>query len=151
MSTDADKTPPGSEDEYHLDLLGTFHWILAGLTAVVGLFPIIHVLFGLVAVVGSIVSDTVEPQARGMGVFMGIMFMLIGSAIIVTFWVIAFCLYLSGSYLKAHKNHTFCLVIAVLICFSFPLGTTLGVFTIVVLVRPSVRQLFGLATPTDTH
>ncbi|WDI43344.1 hypothetical protein [Bremerella sp. P1] len=145
MSTEAETTTPGSEDEYHLDLLGTFHWILAGLAALAGLFPIFHVLFGFIALVASIVGVEGDPEARGLGVVMGIMFMLIGTLIIITFWVIAFCLYLSGSYLKAHKNHTFCMVMAVISCFSFPLGTALGVFTILVLVRPSVRKLFGVA------
>lgn len=144
MSTEVEATTPGSEDEYHLDLLGTFHWILAGLAAVAGLFPILHVLFGFIAIVASIAGDTAEPEARGMGILMGALFMMIGTLIIVTFWVIAFCLYLSGTYLKGHKNHTFCLVMSVIMCFSFPLGTTLGAFTIVVLVRPSVRQLFGV-------
>lgn len=145
MSIDTENAVPSNEDEYHLDLLGTFHWVLAGIVAVVGLFPIIHVLFGLIAVVASIVGVDAEPEARGMGILMGMLFMLIGLAIIVVFWIMAFCLYLSGSYLKAHKNHVFCMVISVLICFSFPLGTALGVFTILVLIRPSVKRLFGVA------
>lgn len=145
MSTDVENTSPGSEDQYHLDLLGTFHWVLAGIAAVAGLFPILHVMFGLFAIVASLAGADAEPEARGMGVLMGFLFMTIGTLIIVTFWVIAFCLYLSGSYLKAHKNHMFCMVMSVIMCASFPLGTTLGVFTIVVLVRPSVKRLFGVA------
>ncbi len=145
MSTEVETTKPSSEDEYHLDLLGTFHWVLAGIAAAAGLFPILHVLFGLIAIMASLFGADAEPEARGMGVLMGFMFMAIGTVIIVTFWVIAFCLYLSGSYLKAHKNHMFCMVMAVIMCASFPLGTVLGVFTIVVLVRPSVKQLFGVA------
>lgn len=145
MSTDVEATTPGNDDLYHVDLLGTLHWVLAGIAAVAGLFPILHVVFGFIAIVASIVGEGAEPEARGMGIVMGVMFMAIGSAIIVMFWVMAFCMYLSGKYLKAHTNHTFCMVIAVLICFSFPLGTALGVFTIVVLIRPSVRKLFGIA------
>lgn len=145
MSTEAELIEPRNEDEYHLDLLGLFHWILAGLVALAGLFPIFHVVFGLIAIVASLVGETPEPEARGLGVLMGVLFMVIGVAIMITLWAIACCLYLSGSYLKAHKNHTFCMVMSVIICFSFPLGTTLGVFTIVVLVRPSVRKLFEVA------
>ena len=36
----------------------------------------------------------------------------------------------------------FCLVIAALLCMITPFGTVLGVFTIIVLVRPSVKLLF---------
>ncbi|MBA2116503.1 hypothetical protein [Bremerella alba] len=145
MSTEAEITPPSSEDEQHLDLLGTFHWVLAGLAAMAGLFPVLHVIFGLVAIGVSLFGETNEPEARGIGALVGVLFIVIGTLIIVTFWVIAFCLYLSGSYLKAHNNYTFCLVMSGIICISFPLGTALGVFTIVVLVRPSVKRLFDAA------
>ncbi|PQO39213.1 hypothetical protein C5Y96_04980 [Blastopirellula marina] len=144
MSTEVEANTPGSEDAYHLDLLGTFHWVLAGICAVAGFFPILHVVFGFIAIAASIAGATPEPEARGMGVLVGVLFIMVGTAIIITFWVIAFCLYLSGSYLKAHKNHMFCLVMSVIMCVSFPLGTTLGVFSIIVLVRPSVKRLFGV-------
>ena len=35
------------------------------------------------------------------------------------------------------------LIVAGLECMMMPFGTVLGVFTIIVLLRPSVRQLFG--------
>ena len=38
------------------------------------------------------------------------------------------------------------LVVAALECLAFPLGTVLGVFTLIVLVRPEVKQLFGVAS-----
>lgn len=145
MSTEVEANTTSNEDEYHLDLLGTFHWVLAGICAIAGLFPILHVVFGFIAIVASLAGNTPEPEARGMGVLVGVLFIMIGTAIIITFWVIAFCLYLSGSYLKAHTNHMFCMVMSVIMCISFPLGTTLGVFSIIVLVRPSVKRLFGVA------
>jgi len=41
----------------------------------------------------------------------------------------------------------FCLIVAGIICIFMPLGTILGVFTIIVLVRPSVKAMFeGQAT-----
>jgi len=144
MATEAELITAGSEDEQHLDLLGTFHWVLAGLAAVVGLFPILHVIVGFVAIVASLLGDPSEAEARGIGALVGILFILIGMVIIIAFWGIAYCLYLSGTYLKAHQNHTFCLVISAIICISFPLGTLLGVFTILVLARPSVKRLFGV-------
>ena len=36
----------------------------------------------------------------------------------------------------------FCFVIACLACMQMPLGTILGVFTIIVLARPSVKEMF---------
>ncbi len=49
---------------------------------------------------------------------------------------------LSGLYIRARKNRLFSLVIAGLDCLQVPFGTVLGVFTIVVLVRDSVRELY---------
>jgi hypothetical protein len=54
----------------------------------------------------------------------------------------AFCVFLAGRNLAQQRRYTFCLVIAGLLCIFIPFGTVLGVFTIVVLVRPSVKALF---------
>jgi hypothetical protein len=61
----------------------------------------------------------------------------------------AVCLVQAGRALMQRRRYTFCLVIGGLSCILMPFGTVLGVFTILVLVRPSVRELFGasLAEP----
>ncbi len=45
--------------------------------------------------------------------------------------------------LKQRKSRTFCLVVAAISCLEVPYGTILGVFTFLVLERPSVARLFG--------
>jgi hypothetical protein len=49
----------------------------------------------------------------------------------------------AGIFLGRRKHYTFCLVMGCIECVFFPFGTALGVFTILVLVRESVKQLFG--------
>jgi hypothetical protein len=44
--------------------------------------------------------------------------------------------------LSERRNPTFIMVIAAIQCLNMPLGTALGVFTIVVLQRASVKRLF---------
>jgi hypothetical protein len=51
----------------------------------------------------------------------------------------------TGRNLARKQRYTYCLVMAVITCLSFPFGTALGVFTIVVLMRPAVKQMFGVA------
>src|ERR1700693_2585376 len=46
---------------------------------------------------------------------------------------------LSGLWILARKNRMFSLVVAGLNCLHIPLGTVLGVFTMMVLMRDSVR------------
>lgn len=77
--------------------------------------------------------------------FMGGFFVTIATLIILSGWAMAYCLLLAGRRLKQHRSYTFCLVIAALSCAIVPLGTVLGVFTIIVLMRPSVKTLFESA------
>ena len=44
--------------------------------------------------------------------------------------------------LKTRRHRIFTLIIAGLNCLAFPMGTTLGVFTFIVLLRPTVRDLY---------
>ena len=50
---------------------------------------------------------------------------------------------ISGFYLRARKGRTFSLVVAGFNCLHIPAGTVLGVFTTIVLLRDSVRELYG--------
>jgi hypothetical protein len=50
---------------------------------------------------------------------------------------------LSGIFLWHKKHRLFSMIIGGLNCFQIPFGTVLGVFTIVVLSRDSVRELYS--------
>ena len=59
----------------------------------------------------------------------------------------ALALFLAARFLAERRRHTFCVVVAAISCTFTPLGTVLGVFTLIVLFRPSVKVQFGLDTP----
>ncbi|WP_339733707.1 hypothetical protein [uncultured Gimesia sp.] len=59
--------------------------------------------------------------------------------------VVLFCIILTGQSLARYENYQYCLIIAVLECLIFPIGTILGIYTILVLRRPSVKELFSEA------
>jgi threonine/homoserine/homoserine lactone efflux protein len=44
--------------------------------------------------------------------------------------------------LKRRHSRTFCMVMAGILCLGVPYGTLLGVFTFLVMARPSVKRLF---------
>jgi len=48
----------------------------------------------------------------------------------------------SSKFLKQRKNRTFSIVISCIECFSFPYGTLLGVLSIIVLNRNSVKNIY---------
>jgi len=54
---------------------------------------------------------------------------------------------MAGFFIRARRHRMFSLVVAATNCLHMPIGTALGVFTIVVLTRDSVRQAYEGLTP----
>jgi hypothetical protein len=144
LSPPAYPPPQPPADAEHLRLLSIFHYVLAGLTALFGCLPCIHLALGIALASGAFPIDTRgQPPPRWAG------FIIIGVALffILWFWALAVLMLLGGRNLSRRSHHGFCFVIACLECLFMPFGTVLGVFTIIVLMRPSVRLLFGLPAP----
>ena len=57
-------------------------------------------------------------------------------------WTFAVLVLVAGRCIARRKYYAFCFVMACVECLSVPFGTVLGVFTILVLNRASVRELF---------
>ena len=47
-----------------------------------------------------------------------------------------------GKYRKHQRGYWFCFVLAIITLLNFPIGTILGIFSLIVLRRPSVKALF---------
>ncbi len=132
--------PQTLEDAEHLKLLSIFYYVLAALTALGGLFPLPYVLLGGAAVTGSFPPPS--PSEPPPPVWAGWVFVAIGVVAILFIWAFAVGYFLTGRWISERRNRAFCFVMGCISCLSVPLGTALGVFTIVVLQRPSVRALF---------
>ncbi len=104
-----------------------------------GCFPIFHLVFGIAILTGAMDDGTGHSPE-----FVG--WIIIGAAVVMmTFaWSLAIAIGLAGRKIAAHGSYTYCLVVAAIECVFTPIGTVLGVFTIIVLVRPSVKELFGV-------
>jgi hypothetical protein len=63
--------------------------------------------------------------------------------LIVGLWGLALATAVSGYFIQTRQRRIFSIVVAAINCVLFPFGTVLGVFTMVVLVRPSVVALYG--------
>jgi hypothetical protein len=136
------------QDLEHLKLLAIFHYVAAGMAALFACIPFIHFFMGLALATGAF-PDT-NPEARTMGVVI----MVIAGLIILAGWTFAAFVAFAGRSLQTRSRYTFCLVMAGVECIFMPVGTVLGVFTIIVLIRDSVKELFGrpdapLPVPTD--
>lgn len=131
--------PP--DDTEHLRLLSIFHYVVAGLLAVFSLFPIFHLAFGIFMLL-SPESMEKNPQDATMLRVMGGLFVAIAAMIMLTGLTMAALSAYSGRCLSLRRKYTFSLVMAGVLCLFMPFGTILGVFTIIVLTRPSVKTLY---------
>jgi uncharacterized membrane protein len=122
-----------SRDTDHLSTLAIIHYVLAGLTALFSCIPVINLVVGLLILTGG----TSEAEEG-----LGWVFVAVGTLTCATGWFAAILIFASGRCLARQRGYTFCMVVSVLLCLGVPIGTLLGVFTIVVLSRPSVKSLF---------
>jgi hypothetical protein len=135
------ETNQAERDAEHLRLLTIFHYVVAAMAALWACFPIIHLVIGIAAVMGKLGSD-----GKGPPELFGWFFIAMASVFMLTGWSLATCLFLAGRFLKQRRRYTFCFVVAcVSACVCMPVGTGLGVCTIIVLLRPSVKELFPKA------
>ena len=138
--------PPLSRDQRkidseHLNLLAIFHFILAGLALLGIAFLVVHY-----AIMSSVFTNPAVWQGhKSSGPPPGEIFALFkwvylaGALAFIGFSALNV---ISGLGIRARKWRTFSLVVAGVNCLQIPLGTALGVFTIVVLTRDSVCVLY---------
>jgi len=72
-----------------------------------------------------------------------------GAAGLAFLWGLAALALVSAAMLKRRRRRIFCMVVAAMLCLFHPFGTVLGVFTLLVLARPSVKDAFK-AGPSAT-
>lgn len=129
-----------NSDEEQLKLLVIFHYVLAGVSAAFACIPIIHLMMGLAMVLSP--DKFFGGSGHGPPPFFGWIFVIMGGLFIIFGWAYALCVFAAGRCLARRKRHLFCLVMGGIECLFMPFGTALGVFTILVLMRESVKALF---------
>jgi len=132
--------PQVDQDQEHLKLLSIFHYVVGAVAALFACFPFIHVALGLMMILNP--AGFGGPKANEPPAFIGWFFVMIGGIIILFGWSLAIAIIMGGRFIAQRKNYTACVVIAAIACMFFPFGTALGVFTLIVLLRPSVKPLF---------
>lgn len=117
-------------------------YVYAPLLALCSLVPIIHLIAGI-AMATQTIPDS-DQLAAWPARLIGWFFICFSSFIILSGMSMAVCNVPAGRSLIRHKKYNFCFAIAVINCIFPPVGTALGVFTIFVLMREPVKQLFGV-------
>ena len=130
-------------DNEHLKLLSIFHYVMGGITSLLACFPIIHLVIGLFLI---LVPEKFGHGSQHPPVFLGWLFVILGSSLILLGWTVAALVLVAGRCIGRRKHYMFCFVTACVECLCMPFGTVLGVFTILVLNRQSVKELFTPGT-----
>jgi hypothetical protein len=129
-------------DAEHLKLLSVFHFVGAGLAGVSLLL-----LYGHYSLFSQMLSGPMPGQQPGgppfpLDMFVWMRWIYVAWALMsVGMGLVNLA---SGLFMKTRSYRVFSIVVAALNCFYVPLGTTLGIFTIIVLVRDSVRETYAV-------
>ena len=127
-----------NKDAEHLRYLSIGFYVYGALTALFSLFPLIHVTIGILIATGNFAEGENPPPP-----FFGWMFAGVGATIIVIGMTMAVLNIIAGRFISKRKGYIFCFVMAAVACAFAPFGTVLGVFTIIVLLRDPVKEMFG--------
>lgn len=131
------------KDVEQLGLLAKVHYFVAAFQALIGCMPIFHFAIGAwMAFSPATFGPAKDPPPAWFGGFL----MAISGVFILSSWTIALGLVVVARNLARRKRYLFCLAVeAAAVVLSVPLGTVLGVLTIIVLVRPTVKAAFESA------
>lgn len=131
-----------AKTQEHLRTLSICHYVAGGLVGLSSCFSLLHIGMGVLFIVSPEAMDGAEhpPELFGWAFLIG------GLAWLVLGWTVAILLLVAGGCLRKRKRRMFCLIAAGIGCIVVPLGTVLGVFTIVVLTKEVTKRIFESAS-----
>lgn len=133
--------PPLNQDEDHLRLLVTFHKVIGIIYGVMGFCGFPHLIIGLVAA-NNPKAFASQGQSNPPPDPFYWFFVFAGLAVILGAWLFALLNGIASKRIQERNGLTFVYIVSALNCLWMPIGTALGVFTFIVINRPSVRAMF---------
>lgn len=125
-----------NKDLEHLRWLSIFHFVGAGISLLFVGFTLLQFV-----VMYYEVNRTLGESPNAINEMMTFVFMFGGIYIAIEI-IRLIATVLAGFFIKSRKHRIFCMVVAGVNCAFIPIGTVLGVFTLVILFRDSVKELF---------
>lgn len=147
-----------AEDREHLSALSIGHFILAGVALFSGIPTLVLAIAGASALdelgqsmsiaMGDVAGQqAADPFGGGADAMLQSVESLMVTAVVAGLAVAVIStihLVVVGVKIRQRRWWTFCYLTGWGECLMFPFGTILGIFTIIVLGRPSVKKLFGV-------
>jgi hypothetical protein len=126
----------------NLRLLAIFHFVYAGVVFLGSLVPTVWLLMASLWWPELASEAGRDGDAGAVAASSALGAALVGTGILLA-WVWAAVLVFAGQSLLTARRHTFCMVVAAIACLNLPLGTVLGVVSLILLNREETRRLFG--------
>ncbi|WP_414555868.1 hypothetical protein [Stenotrophomonas forensis] len=138
-----------AQDADHLRMLSIAHYVVGGLIALFSLIFIIHIVLGISALTGHLpMNSGGQPSSPAEQRLFGWMFTIIGCVIVFGGVTLGAFVAYAGGCLAGRRRYLLCLIVAGLACLFAPLGTVLGVFSLIILLRPQVKAAFEANVPS---
>ncbi|MEZ4373850.1 MAG: hypothetical protein R3B07_23720 [Polyangiaceae bacterium] len=135
-------------DREHLKVLSILFYVYGGFQVLVGFAGGIYVVMGSLMLNDPAFSrSSTPPVAEAVPWF----FIGVGILISLWLWLLATLSIATGRSLGQRKRHVLCIIGSAFILLNMPLGTALGVFGLVVLLRPSVKAAFNRPEAFPEH
>jgi hypothetical protein len=127
-------------DVRQLRILAVLHYVYGGLVALGSLYMLMFGVVGIEIARGP--APTAGENALGLPTEAGWGFIAVSVVgfLLVGLWAAATIM--AGKRLERQTHRAYCIIVAAINTISVPLGTVLGIVTIVTLMRPSVIELF---------
>ena len=143
-------TPPATplpadqaqRDLDHLNLLATFHYVFGGLGILCSCFFLFYVGMGVLILTNPamVVMKGAGTHAPQVTAWIAI---AVGTTLTLAGWAFSSLWIFAGNGLKHHTHYNLIVVVTAIGFLFMPIGTVLSLFTLLTLMRPSVKALFG--------
>jgi hypothetical protein len=138
-----------NKDLEQIKTIGIFTFVYAGVSALFAFFPVIHLTIGISMLNGSLFGGSAPTNTEFPINIFALMFTIIPAVLILSGLIYAIALAILGNFLLKKKHYLYCMIMAGISCAFVPFGTVLGIFTIILLQRPSVKELFNYDIPAS--
>ncbi len=133
-----------NQDTEHLKILSICYYVMSGLSLLSLIACVLYVVIGGLMMSGQMTgSGATSAHAASEIRMMGGFFLVIGISGTLFVAAIAILEFFVAKKLVRRESKMLCFVVAGINCLNMPLGTVLGVFTFLVLSRPSVAESFA--------
>lgn len=129
-------------DGEHLRALSICYVVSGAVHLVFSVFSLFYIFMGVAfaTILSDMPGHTGQPPPPA---FMGLFFGLFGFVMFVYMVGLGVLQLVVARRLKQRRSRVLCMVVAGVTCLGIPYGTALGVFTFLVLARPSIVGAFG--------